>query len=177
MKDGLKGKPPEEFPKPANIVYVPIDRNTGLRATVESSCPVTFLEAFLEGTEPAKACSAVEHFRLSLPYYLQNFEVTQDLELSLDGDALVHLVSEGQGEVELQPSGKEMVVHYDGKDLQVRLDISRADRKEAQNNLATPGGGPAVDPQPSPSATPGAEPPTHFGVDGRPAKVIDINND
>src|SRR3989441_6706209 len=177
MKEGLKGKPPEEFQKPANIVYVPIDRSSGLRATVESNCPVTFLEAFLEGTEPAKACSAVEHFRLSLPYYLQKFEVTPDLELSLDGDALVHLVSEGQGEVEMQSGGKEILVHYDGKDLQVRLDISRAERKEAYNNLATPGGGPAVDPQPSPSPTPGPETPAHFGVDGRLAETIYINND
>jgi len=175
MKDGLKGKPSEDFPKPANIVYVPIDRNTGLRATVESSCPVTFLEAFLEGTEPAKACSAVEHFRLSLPYYLQNFDVTPDLEVSLKGDDLEHLVSEGQGEVELQSDGKEILVHYDGKDLQVRLDISRADRKGVINDLAAPGGGPGVDPQPSPSPAPGA--PTHFGVDGRPAETITINYD
>src|SRR3989449_9548679 len=99
MKEGLKGKPPEEFPKPANIVYVPIDRNTGLRATVESSCPVTFLEAFLEGTEPAKACSAMEHFRLSLPYYLQTFDITQDLEVSLKGDDLEDLVSDCVGDV------------------------------------------------------------------------------
>ncbi|OLD62857.1 MAG: hypothetical protein AUI47_11075 [Acidobacteria bacterium 13_1_40CM_2_68_5] len=177
MKEGLKGKPPEEFPKPANIVYVPIDRNTGLRATVESNCPVTFLEAFLEGTEPAKACSAVEHFRQSLPYYLQNFEVTTDLELSLDGDALVHLVSEGQGEVEMQSGGKEILVHFDGKDLQVPLDISRSERHGAVDTLATPGGGPAVDPRPGPSPSPGTEAPTHFGVDGRPAETIYINND
>src|SRR5262249_11165956 len=80
MKGALKGKPAETFPKPANIVYVPIDRRTGLRATVESNCPVTFLEAFLEGTEPAKSCSAMEHFRISLPYFLQRFDVTKDLE-------------------------------------------------------------------------------------------------
>src|SRR5437867_1249697 len=161
----------------ADIAYVPIDRNTGLRATVESNCPVTFLEAFLAGTEPAKACSAVEHFRQSLPYYLQSFEVTNDLELSLDGDALVHLVSEGQGEVEMQSGGKEILVHFDGKDLQVPLDISRSERHGAVDTLATPGGGPAVDPRPSPSPGPGTEAPTHFGVDGRPAETIYINND
>ena len=176
MKGALEGKPAEAFPKPANIVYVPIDRRTGLRASVESSCPVTFLEAFVEGTEPAKACSATEHFRISLPYYLQRFDLTSGLELGLDGDALVRLVSEGQGEVELLPGGRELLVHYDGKDLPVRLDIGRAERREAMNNLGQDGG-PAVDPQAGPSPAPEAGTPTHFGVDGRPAVVIPIRYD
>ena len=174
MKGALKGKPEESFPRPANVVYVPIDRRTGLRATVESSCPVTFLEAFLEGTEPAKACSATEHFRISLPYYLQRFEATSDLELTLDADALVRLVSEGQGDVELQPGGRELLVHHDGQDLLVKLDIDRADRRQAEDSLEG-GDGPAVDPKPSP--TPEGTAPTHFGVDGRPAKVIPIHYD
>ena len=174
MKGALKGKPEESFPRPANVVYVPIDRRTGLRATVESSCPVTFLEAFLEGTEPAKACSATEHFRISLPYYLQRFEATSDLELTLDAEALVRLVSEGQGDVELQPGGRELLVHHDGQDLLVKLDIDRADRRQAEDSLEG-GDGPAVDPKPSP--TPEGAAPTHFGVDGRPAKVIPIHYD
>jgi len=174
MKGALKGKPEESFPRPANVVYVPIDRRTGLRATVESSCPVTFLEAFLEGTEPAKACSATEHFRISLPYYLQRFEATSDLELTLDAEALVRLVSEGQGDVELQPGGRELLVHHDGQDLLVKLDIDRADRRQAEDSLEG-GDGPAVDPKPSP--TPEGTAPTHFGVDGRPAKVIPIHYD
>ena len=174
MKGALKGKPEESFPRPANVVYVPIDRRTGLRATVESSCPVTFLEAFLEGTEPAKACSATEHFRISLPYYLQRFEATSDLELTLDAEALVRLVSEGQGDVELQPGGRELLVHHDGQDLLVKLDIDRADRRQAEDSLEG-GDGPPVDPKPSP--TPEGTAPTHFGVDGRPAKVIPIHYD
>ena len=174
MKGALKGKPEESFPRPANVVYVPIDRRTGLRATVESSCPVTFHEAFLEGTEPAKACSATEHFRISLPYYLQRFEATSDLELTLDAEALVRLVSEGQGDVELQPGGRELLVHHDGQDLLVKLDIDRADRRQAEDSLEG-GDGPAVDPKPSP--TPEGTAPTHFGVDGRPAKVIPIHYD
>jgi len=174
MKGALKGKPEESFPRPANVVYVPIDRRTGLRATVESSCPVTFLEAFLEGTEPAKACSATEHFRISLPYYLQRFEATSELELTLDADALVRLVSEGQGDVELQPGGRDLLVHHDGQDLLVKLDIDRADRRQAEDSLEG-GDGPPVDPKPSP--TPEGTAPTHFGVDGRPAKVIPIHYD
>ncbi len=176
MKEALKGKPDESFPRPANVVYVPIDRRTGLRATVESACPVTFLEAFLEGTEPAKACSAAEHFRISLPYYLQGFEVTDNLDLSLDGDALVRVVSEGQGDIELLPGGKELLVHLEGQDIQVKLDIGRAERREAEKHLQG-GVGTAVDPQATPSPTPATEAPTHFGVDGRPAQVIPIHYD
>jgi hypothetical protein len=138
---------------------------------------VTFLEAFLEGTEPAKPCSAVEHFRISLPYYLQRFDVTDNLELSIDGDALVKLVGEGQGDCELQPGGKELLVHVDGQDLQVRLDIDRAGRKAAENTLQQAGAGTAVDPKPGASPAAAGTPPTHFGVDGRPAVVVPIHYD
>src|SRR3989338_1234707 len=174
MKGAHAGKPAESFPKPANIAYVPVAGRTGLRASVESSCPVTFLEAFVEGTEPAKSCSAAEHFRVSLPYFMQRFDLTSDLELGVDGDTLVRLVGEGQGEVELLPGGRELLVHYDGKDLPVRLDIGRAERREAMNSLDQDGG-PAGDPQAAP--TPDADAPTHFGVDGRPAVVIPIKYD
>jgi penicillin-binding protein 1A len=172
MKGALQGKPAETFAKPANVVYVPIDRSTGLRASVESSCPATFLEAFVEGTEPAKACSEVEHFRVSLPYFLQRFDITSNLELGLDGSTLVQLASEGQGEVEVLPGGKEIMVHYDGKDLQVRLDIARSERREAMNNLDQNGG---ADPKGTPPPPDGAA--THFGVDGRPAVVVPIRYD
>lgn len=170
MKGAHKGKPAESFSRPANIVYVPIDRRTGLRATVESSCPVTFLEAFLEGTEPAKACSAIEHFRISLPYYLQRFDITDDLELSIDGDALVQMVNEGQGDVELQEGGRELLVHHEGQDMTVKLDIDRASRRDAVSQLDGDG-------HPTPSPAPQTTAATHFGVDGRPAKVIDIHYD
>ena len=171
MKGAHKGKPADSFTRPANIVYVPIDRRTGLRATIDSSCPVTFLEAFLEGTEPAKACSAIEHFRISLPYYLQRFEITDDLELSIDGDALVQMVSEGQGDVEMLSGGRELLVHHDGQDIQVKLDIDRASRRDALNQLD--GGDSQATPSPAPQTTAA----THFGVDGRPAKVIEIHYD
>ena len=174
MKGALQGKPAETFQKPANIVYVPVDRRTGLRASVESACPVTFLEAFVEGSEPAKTCSEVEHFRISLPYFLQRFDITSNLELGIDGGTLVQLASQGQGEVEVLAGGKEILVHHDGHDLQVRLDISRADRREAVNNLDQNGG---ANPQATPPPPPDGAAPTHFGVDGRPAVVVPIRYD
>ncbi len=177
MKTALKGKPAETFVRPANIVYVPIDRRTGLRATVESNCPATFLEAFLEGTEPAKACSATEHFRISLPYYLQGFEPSDSQELRIDPDALVRLLQYGQGDLELLPGGKELLVHQEGQDVQVRLDLSRAERHDVTTTIQQAGSGSPANPTPGPSPAPDSEVPTHFGVDGRPATVIKIHYD
>ncbi|MGH9748603.1 MAG: penicillin-binding protein 1A [Candidatus Polarisedimenticolia bacterium] len=172
MKAAHKGKPPERFVKPANVTYVPIDRRSGLRATVESNCPVTFLEAFVEGTEPAESCSAERHFLLSLPYYLQRFEVAGEDELRIDSGALVRLVNEGQGEVELTGDGRELLLRQDGVERRLRLDIGRSDRKDALEQLG-PDGAPV--PEPAPQPEPGE--PTHFGVDGRPATIIPIKYD
>ncbi|MCZ6697263.1 MAG: PBP1A family penicillin-binding protein, partial [Acidobacteria bacterium] len=38
MRVAHAGRPVEKFQRPANVVYVPIDRKTGLRATVQSRC-------------------------------------------------------------------------------------------------------------------------------------------
>jgi penicillin-binding protein 1B len=56
MKGALAGvKQPTPFSVPAeNIVFVDIDKDTGLRAT--PACPRTFPEAFIAGTEPQERC-------------------------------------------------------------------------------------------------------------------------
>ncbi len=48
------GAPP--FQKPENIVMLPIDINTGLRATINSNCTEVIMEAFVRGTEPTQIC-------------------------------------------------------------------------------------------------------------------------
>src|SRR5206468_12476158 len=136
------------------------ERRAGPAAKGSSACPVHLARACLGGTAPAKAGPAVAHFRISLPYYLQRFPVTDELELGIDGDALVHVVSEGQGEVELLPGGKELVVHLEGQELQVKLDMDRATRKEVRGELEA---------TPTPATV--TQAPTHFAVDGRPAVV------
>jgi len=56
MHGALGGRKTAEFPVPAtNIVFVQIDPQTGLLAT--SSCPSTFSESFIAGTEPQEYCS------------------------------------------------------------------------------------------------------------------------
>ncbi len=182
MKQAHSGRPTERFIKPANVVYVPIDRKSGLRATVESNCSVTMLEAFVEGTEPAKACSEMEHFRLSLPYYLQRFKITRDLEVQIDAEALVRLVNEGQGDVELVSDGRELLVRNDEAETRVPLDIRRADRREAMNDLDAGDEDGVPPPTTRPDVPVGAArqdegEPRHFGVDGRPATIIQIKSD
>lgn len=50
---------PEEFETPESIHFVAIDRKTGLLAT--SICKWRFMESFLEGTEPTRLCSMLDH--------------------------------------------------------------------------------------------------------------------
>jgi penicillin-binding protein 1A len=57
--DSGRGVPLEEFEVPPNIVFKPIDRKTGLLAA--PFCKWRFMEAFVEGTEPARFCSYEDH--------------------------------------------------------------------------------------------------------------------
>jgi len=170
MKAATSGKPAEKFTRPAGIVYTAIDRRTGLLATTESRCPTPFLEAFVEGSEPSQPCSDAEHFRISLPYYLQRLEVRGDDELRADPDVLARLVGEGQGEIELSPDGKELLLHDDAGVRHIRLDLRRDERRETQAQIgsqaSTPPGGPATQTGETP-----------VGLDGRPATIIPIKGD
>jgi penicillin-binding protein 1B len=57
MKAATSGTKPSPFPPPPeDIVYVTIDRDTGLLAGPH--CPATRLEAFVSGTEPREICGA-----------------------------------------------------------------------------------------------------------------------
>jgi membrane carboxypeptidase/penicillin-binding protein len=57
MKAALGGGPPTPFPPPPEgIVFVDIDRDTGLLAT--PACPRVRSEPFIAGTEPREPCAA-----------------------------------------------------------------------------------------------------------------------
>ena len=171
MRAAHEGKPVEKFNKPSNVVYSPIDRRLGKLATSDSHCPATFLEAFVEGSEPTEPCSEVEHFRASLPYYLQKFEITRDFELRIEPDVVTKLVREGSGDLELAPDGKELVLRGDdGAERRLRLDLSRGERREVRADLTVL---PPIDPQDS--GTGDGEVPV--GIDGRPATVVPIKPD
>ncbi|HXB56722.1 MAG TPA: PBP1A family penicillin-binding protein [Vicinamibacteria bacterium] len=55
MKGALAGTKPRPFPVPSeNVVFVDIDKDTGLLAT--PYCPTVVSEAFIAGTEPMERC-------------------------------------------------------------------------------------------------------------------------
>lgn len=56
----------EDFEVPPNLVFVTIDRKTGLLAS--SACKYPFREVFLPGTEPTRYCTPQDHLRV-LNYY------------------------------------------------------------------------------------------------------------
>ncbi len=55
MKRVTAGQPPAEFIPPPGVVVVPIDPQTGERATPQ--CPLVLDEAFYDGEEPLQSCS------------------------------------------------------------------------------------------------------------------------
>jgi penicillin-binding protein 1A len=59
----------ETFPIPAGVVFVPVDRMTGRRATPD--CEDVVLEAFLTGTEPVVECGEELHLLADLPWPFQ----------------------------------------------------------------------------------------------------------
>jgi membrane carboxypeptidase/penicillin-binding protein len=57
MKEAVAGMKPRSFEAPReNVVFVEIDKETGLLAT--PFCPKTMTEAFIAGTEPRETCYA-----------------------------------------------------------------------------------------------------------------------
>ncbi len=169
LQNALKGRPVEKFARPSTISFVPVDRRTGLKASVESHCQPIILEAFLRGTEPTVQCSEAEHFRISLPYYLQRFQFNRRQELRIDADGLCRLLQQGAGEVSLEDDGKALVLRQEGGTRTIPLDIGRRDLREVTEALK--GGG-----CPSAEAPPGGAP-RRVGTDGRDATVILIKYD
>jgi penicillin-binding protein 1A len=64
--DGIVDFAPPDFEVPPNLVFVEIDRKTGLLAT--PICRYPFLEVFFPGTEPSRYCTLADHLRI-LDYY------------------------------------------------------------------------------------------------------------
>jgi penicillin-binding protein 1A len=172
MQNALKDKPVEKFARPANISFVPVDRRTGLKASVESHCQPIILEAFLHGTEPTVQCSEAEHFRISLPYYLQRFQFNRHQELRVDGDGLRRLLQQGAGELTLAENGKSLILHDAAGEREIPLDIGRRELRDLMESL---GGGDGSQPAPDSTAVPGA--PRRVGRDGRDATLILIKYD
>jgi len=64
--DGIVDFEPPDFEVPPNLVFVDIDKKTGLLAT--PACLYRFREVFFPGTEPSRYCTLADHLRV-LGYY------------------------------------------------------------------------------------------------------------
>jgi penicillin-binding protein 1A len=64
--DGVVDFEPADFEVPPNLVFVEIDKKTGLLAT--PACRFPFLEVFFPGTEPSRYCTLADHLRV-VDYY------------------------------------------------------------------------------------------------------------
>src|SRR5207249_6827143 len=135
MRSALKDKPVEKFSRPASISFVPVDRRTGLKASVETHCQPIILEAFLRGTEPTMPCSEAEHFRISLPYYLQRFQFNRHQELRVDADGLRRLLQQGAGEISIAEEERSLVLRDADGERTIPLDIGRRELRDVIESL------------------------------------------
>jgi len=155
MERALAGRPEAPFEQPQGVVFVPIDRTTGLRAADGASCDHVYQEAFIAGTEPTQYCSEMAHTVQAAPYTVQRYALGGAGALQIPEDELADLLT----------GDPTMVVHKRGKLLLI-------DRPEASLSL------PFV-------TTAGNQTPalperiqhrlgdtTWVGQDGRPARVI-----
>ena len=162
MSKALAPRPHEEFSRPAGVAIVPVDRRTGLRSTLESQCAGEdiILEAFAEGTDVLQDCSPAEHYRLTLPYFLQRFPVNQEKELDPDLQELAGLLRRDPGTLRLSKDGRALEVTYAGRSQSLPLALDGHQRKQLQRLVSARG-----EPE---------EPSSWFGVDGRPAEVVTL---
>jgi penicillin-binding protein 1A len=154
----LKDQPRERFLKPANVVYVPIDRQSGLRASVESGCKEVILEAFVRGTEPTAFCSAADHFRQDLPYFLQELKFNERQELVLSPAELLRLLIENPAHLSLARNHRALILQEGDQERVIALEVSEE-------------GGPA--PSGTRSFAPSIDRPV--GVDGQLAAPVPVS--
>ncbi|HKQ60093.1 MAG TPA: penicillin-binding transpeptidase domain-containing protein, partial [Candidatus Polarisedimenticolaceae bacterium] len=113
MEHALAGREQDDFAVPPGIGFVPIDGTTGFKANPTAACPV-LTEAFVQGTEPTRFCSAAQHAWQQLPYALQRHALdeqgelpvpAQELERLLPLEPAVRLADDGRHIEALTPAG------------------------------------------------------------------------
>ena len=84
MRDHGRIDPQEDFDAPPNIVFLPVDYETGLKATADTPLPV--LEAFVSGSQPTEEWTPRSQEIAKLPWSLQQpFYVPKKGELPEEG--------------------------------------------------------------------------------------------
>ncbi|HTR03286.1 MAG TPA: PBP1A family penicillin-binding protein [Thermoanaerobaculia bacterium] len=84
MRDHGRIDPQEDFEAPPNVVLMPVDYDTGLKATADTPLPV--LEAFVAGSQPTEEWTARSQEIAKLPWSLQEpFYTPKKGELPAEG--------------------------------------------------------------------------------------------
>jgi len=166
FEKALAGKPVEDFERPGGVSFVSVDRRTGKRATAETGCDPTslILESFVTGSEPTALCSPAEHWRLTLPYYLQRFEVNEALQLVATPEELAAVIQAGPQQARLSADGAALEAFgAEGAALRIPLSLDPDGRARLHELLLTPSAPPAED--------------APRGLDGRLATIRQIHRD
>jgi membrane peptidoglycan carboxypeptidase len=154
MEEALRDEPPVPFPDVPGVAHVSVDHQTGLRAVETAGCVEIVHEAFLEGTEPTRDCSAAEHARLRLPWNLARYELDEQGDLVVPEDDLATLLAT-EPEVTVDAGRKTLNVATQDGAVTLRLRV-------------VPGGTPRL-----PGSLEGrVDPAELIGKDGRPAVVV-----
>lgn len=125
MEPATSGQQDLDWPVPEGVVQVMIDADTGLRAGVDSPCTNIRSEYFVEGTEPKSTCTAKDHFRLKLPYFLQAYPLKDDETLQIPEADIESFISLYPSTVAREGSTR-LSVTWHGATFPVKVEIAPA---------------------------------------------------
>ena len=106
--------PDESFQIAEGIEFIVIDKKTGLKAAPGCFIPDEdiMVEAFSKDNLPPP-CSEKERYRIELPYYLQEFRITDDYRLLVpDESALFKMREQGMCNMIIDPYLKQIRIPY-----------------------------------------------------------------
>jgi penicillin-binding protein 1A len=154
MTEALRDEPPVPFPDVEGVAHASVDHATGLRAVDTAGCVEVVHEAFLEGTEPTRDCSAAEHARVRLPWIFQRYDLDEQDALVVPANDLAALLAT-EPFLAVDAAGKTLTLASPDGAVTLRLSV-------------IPGGTPRL-----PGSLEGKIDPAAFiGKDGRPAEVV-----
>ncbi|MFQ5768293.1 MAG: penicillin-binding transpeptidase domain-containing protein, partial [Acidobacteriota bacterium] len=123
MRQAIQDRPVSDFSLPPGVTRMAVDPDTGLRATVSSKCPKTYLESFREGTAPTRVCGDIPHFRHSLPYFLQILPMDAHLRIHLTPAQLHELLEREGSSLSFLPLSSSLSAIQGGRALNLAIQI------------------------------------------------------
>lgn len=122
MEKATAGQQDLDWVQPPDIVTVPIDAQTGLRAGPGTACSKVIDEYFLRGTEPQATCGPKDHLRVTLPYFLQRYPITDGLALVIPQSDLQAWLADYPAVISLH-GPNALLVSWGGATFTVKLEI------------------------------------------------------